>query len=45
MNEGEDEALKRAIAISLEEQSRVVEEEESEQETLARAMALSVVEK
>ena len=45
MNEGEDEALKRAIAMSLEEKSRVVEEEESEEELLARVLALSMVEK
>ena len=30
VNEDEDEALKRAVAMSLEEQSRIVEEEESE---------------
>ena len=42
----EDEMLRRAIAMSLEEQSRViVEEEESEEEMLARVLALSMVEK
>ena len=44
MNEGADEMVKRAIAVSLEEQSRVVEEEESEEEVLARALTLSIVE-
>ena len=39
--------LKRALAMSLEEQSRVEEEEEeeSEEEMLARVLALSLVEK
>ena len=42
--EDEDEMLRRAIAMSLEEQSRV-EEEESEEEMLARVLALSMVDK
>ena len=39
--------LRRAIAMSLEEQSRVIveEEEESEEEMLARVLAFSMVEK
>ena len=46
MNEGEDELVKRVIAMSLEEQSRVIdEEEESEEEMLARVLALSMVDK
>ena len=43
-NEDEDEMLRRAIAMSLEEQSREEEENESEEELLARALALSLVE-
>ena len=44
MNEGEeDEMLKKAIAMSLEEQSRVSVKEE-EEEMLARGLALSMVE-
>ena len=36
--------LKRAIAMSLEEQPRFQEEEESEEEMLARAIAMSLEE-
>ena len=44
MNEDEDEMLRRAIAMSLEEQSMVIDvEEESEEEMLARVLALSLV--
>ena len=46
MNEDEDEMLRRAIAMSLEEQSRVEEEDEkSEEEMLARVLAFSMVKK
>ena len=45
VNEDEDEMVKRAIAMSLEEQSRVVEEEEGEEEMLARVLALSMEDK
>ena len=42
----EDYMLMRAVAMSLEEHSMVVEEEEeSEEEMLARVLALSIVEK
>ena len=40
----EGEMLRRAIAMSLEEQSRV-EEEESEEEVLARVLAMSFIDK
>ena len=43
VNEDEDE--RRAIAMSLEEQTRVVEEEEGDEELLARVLALSMVDK
>ena len=44
-DEDEDEMLKRAIAMSLEEHSREDEEEaEDEEEMLARALALSLME-
>ena len=45
VDEDEDGMLKRAIAMSLEEQPRVLEEEESEEEMLARVLALSTQEK
>ena len=47
MNEDEDEMLRRANAMSLEEQKRVIvkEEEESEEEMLARVLAFSMVDK
>ena len=47
MNEDEDEMLRRANAMSLEEQSRVIveEKEESEEEMLARVLAVSMVDK
>ena len=45
VNGDEDEMVKRAIALSMEEQSRVLEEEESEEEMLARVLALSTQEK
>ena len=45
VDEDEDGMLKRAIAMSLEEQPRVLEEEEMEEEMLARVLALSTQEK
>ena len=41
-NEEEDEMLKKAIAMSLEEHPRAEKEEESEEEMLARALALGL---
>ena len=45
VNEGEDEMLKRAIAMSLEQSRVIVEEEDSEEEMLTRVLALSMVDK
>ena len=44
-NEEEDEMLKKAIAMSLEEHPRAEKEEESEEEMLARVLAVSMVDK
>ena len=41
VNEDDEEVLKRAIAMSLEEQSRS-EEDESDEELLAKAIAMSL---
>ena len=44
-DDGEEETLAKAMAMSMQDQSRIKEEEESEEDMLTRVLALSLVEK